>query len=85
MARADGTLTVRHGFFPQGTFLRAFERIGCFGPWFMKVVVNDAVKAAARRERTLPLEENQAPACWLMDSETGPQDLAVPAPGPHPR
>lgn len=41
----------------QGAFVRAYERIDQFdekrplGPWFMKIVVNDAVKAASRRER----------------------------------
>lgn len=66
----------------QSAFLRAYERIGGFdagrpfGPWFMKVVINDAVKTAARRERTLPLGENVAPPTWLLDPEPGPQDLA---------
>ena len=66
----------------QGAFVRAYEGIGRFdaerpfGLWFMKVVVNDAVKTAARRERTLSLEEEYAPVSWLMDPETGPQELA---------
>ena len=40
----------------QSAFVRAYERIGQFdshrpfGPWFMRVVVNDAVKAVSRRE-----------------------------------
>jgi RNA polymerase sigma-70 factor, ECF subfamily len=42
----------------QSAFVRSYERIGQFdaarpfGPWFMKIVVNDAVKTASRRERT---------------------------------
>lgn len=46
----------------QSAFIRAFERIGTFdatlpfGPWFLRSVTNDALKAAARRERTVPLE-----------------------------
>jgi RNA polymerase sigma-70 factor (ECF subfamily) len=49
----------------QGAFVRAYEGIGrfdaerLFGPWFMKVVVNDAVKTAARRERTLSLSRRR--------------------------
>jgi RNA polymerase sigma-70 factor (ECF subfamily) len=41
----------------QAAFLRAYERIGQFdatrpfGPWFLRGVVNDAVKAAARGAR----------------------------------
>jgi RNA polymerase sigma-70 factor (ECF subfamily) len=46
----------------QSAFIRAFERIGTFdatlpfGPWFLRSVTNDALKAAARGERTVPLE-----------------------------
>ena len=66
----------------QNAFVRAYERIGTFdasrpfGPWFMRVVVNDAVKAAARRERTLPLGGDAAPAAWLLNPDKGPQELA---------
>jgi RNA polymerase sigma-70 factor (ECF subfamily) len=66
----------------QNAFVRAYNGIGRFdaerpfGPWFMRVVVNDAVKTAARRERTLPLDRDNAPASWLMDPEAGPQELA---------
>lgn len=46
----------------QTAFLRAYERIGQFdarrpfGPWFLRGVVRDAVKAAVRQARDLPLE-----------------------------
>jgi RNA polymerase sigma-70 factor (ECF subfamily) len=41
----------------QSAFVRAYERIGqfdverAFGSWFMRIVVNDAVKAAAANRR----------------------------------
>jgi RNA polymerase sigma-70 factor (ECF subfamily) len=67
----------------QSAFLRAYERIGQFdarrpfGPWFLRSVVNDAIKAAARRQREVPLE---------ADSEGGEASLidllADPNPGP---
>jgi RNA polymerase sigma-70 factor (ECF subfamily) len=66
----------------QNAFVRAYEGIGRFdakrpfGPWFMKVVLNDAVKTAARREQTLTLAEADASASWLMDPERGPEELA---------
>jgi len=66
----------------QNAFVRAYERIESFdvgrpfGPWFMKLVVNDAVKAATQRERTLPLGGDNTPAGWLLDPQTGPQELA---------
>jgi RNA polymerase sigma-70 factor (ECF subfamily) len=46
----------------QSAFVRAYERIGTFddgrpfGPWFLKLVLNDAIKAAARRAREVVLE-----------------------------
>jgi RNA polymerase sigma-70 factor (ECF subfamily) len=52
----------------QGAFIRAFERIEQFdadrpfGPWFLRSVVNDAVKAAVRSNRFVPLEEQDAEA-----------------------
>lgn len=43
----------------QAAFVRFYERIRQFdagrpfGPYFMKIVVNDAIKVASRRERTV--------------------------------
>lgn len=70
----------------QAAFLRAYERIGQFdtgrpfGPWFLRSVVNDAVKAAARRERQVSLEaspegEGASLANLLADPGPGPDDL----------
>jgi RNA polymerase sigma-70 factor (ECF subfamily) len=71
----------------QAAFLRAYERIGQFdagrpfGPWFLRSVINDAVKAAARRERQVSLEasperEGTSLADLLADPSPGPADLA---------
>lgn len=66
----------------QAAFLRVYERIGQFdsgrpfAPWFLRSVAHDAVKAAARREREVPLEvegDDEMPLAGL---------LADPAPGP---
>lgn len=70
----------------QAAFLRAYERIGQFdarrpfGPWFLRSVVNDAVKAATRRERQVSLEANPegeetSLAELLADPGPGPDDL----------
>ncbi|MDA8217842.1 MAG: sigma-70 family RNA polymerase sigma factor [Dehalococcoidales bacterium] len=46
----------------QAAFLRAYERIHQFdadrpfGPWFLRSVVNDALKAVTRRKRQVSLE-----------------------------
>ncbi len=50
----------------QSAFLRVYDRIHQFdatrpfAPWFMRCVANDALKAAARRDRHLPLETEDA-------------------------
>jgi RNA polymerase sigma-70 factor (ECF subfamily) len=70
----------------QAAFLRAYERIGQFdtgrpfGPWFLRSVVNDAIKATARRERQVSLEaspegEGTSLANLLADPGPGPDDL----------
>ena len=70
----------------QAAFLRAYERIGQFdarrpfGPWFLRSVVNDAVKAATRRERQVSLQagsegEEASLADLLADPGPGPDGL----------
>jgi len=45
----------------QAAFLRAFDKIRGFDetrpfrPWFLRIVVNDAIKAAIRQSHTIPL------------------------------
>jgi RNA polymerase sigma-70 factor (ECF subfamily) len=71
----------------QAAFLRSYERIEqfdvdrSFGPWFLRIVVNDAVKATARRKRTVPLEREAGEAGTsladlLPDPDPGPAELA---------
>ena len=67
----------------QGAFVKAYEKIGRFdeerpfGPWFTKVVVNDAIKAASRRERTVYYGgEGEDIVARLADPGAGPEDLA---------
>ncbi len=65
----------------QGAFVKACEKIGGFDeerpftPWFMRVVVNDAVKAARKRERAASRE--------VADAEEMLLRLADPGNGPH--
>lgn len=46
----------------QNAFLRCYERIGQFDstrpfrPWFLRIVINDALKAAAGQKRSLSLD-----------------------------
>src|SRR5512134_519348 len=60
----------------QNAFLKAAERIHQFdeqrpfGPWFSRIVVNDAVKLAKKQKRNVPLDEYmdgdvERTAAWL--------------------
>ncbi len=57
----------------QTLFIRAYERIEQFdasmpfGPWFFRSVANDAIKAAARRERILSLDDEAG--TWAAEWE----------------
>ncbi len=65
----------------QDAFAKTCEKIGGFdeerpfGPWFMRMVVNDAVKATRRRERANLRE--------VADAEEMLLRLADPGTGPH--
>lgn len=70
----------------QNAFIRAFDRIGqldphrSFGPWFLKSVVNDALKAVTRRARFTPLPtDEEEEEIRLIDEGVGPEDLVVQA------
>jgi RNA polymerase sigma-70 factor (ECF subfamily) len=65
----------------QAGFLQAYERIGQFdlarpfGPWFMRSLVNAAIKAAVRAERSVSLDDepNSLDALTGSDSRTKPE------------
>lgn len=70
----------------QAAFLQATERIDqfddCrpFGPWFLRSVVNAALKAARRQKRAISLESDLAAtgfplAEWLADPAPRPEAL----------
>jgi RNA polymerase sigma-70 factor (ECF subfamily) len=68
----------------QSAFVRAYERIEHFdserpfGPWFMRVVVNDALKAVSRRERKVAFYEGDPEdlLARLADPGAGPHEMA---------
>jgi RNA polymerase sigma-70 factor (ECF subfamily) len=69
----------------QAAFVRAAEKISQFddsrpfGPWFLRSVVNAAIKAARRQDRTVSLDELDKDASpldrWLTDPHPGPEQL----------
>jgi RNA polymerase sigma-70 factor (ECF subfamily) len=62
----------------QAGFLKAYDRAGgfdvgrSFGPWFVKLVLNDAIKAATRRARETHLAD--AVSVTRPSAEPGPED-----------
>ena len=63
----------------QAAFVRAYERIGQFddgrpfASWFVRIVINDAIKAAQRRSREVSLETGEPSlADLLSDGNPGP-------------
>ncbi len=68
----------------QSAFIRAYERVAqfdsnaAFGPWFLRSVANDAIKAVQRGRRTDSLDrdvEEGGPATILIDPAAGPEAL----------
>lgn len=70
----------------QAAFIRAAQRIHQFdparpfGPWFYRIVVNDALKLARKQRRQVSIDEQlDAPtlqlAAWLSDPEPNPERL----------
>jgi len=70
----------------QTAFIKVAERIHqfdeqrSFAPWFMRIVVNDALKLAKRRQRSISLEAaldqpTAQLASWLADPDPLPEQL----------
>ena len=70
----------------QNAFLKAVESIHQFdeqrpfGPWFFRIVVNDAVKMAKKQKQTLSLDEHtdvevSRIAAWLKDPSLPPEQI----------
>jgi RNA polymerase sigma-70 factor (ECF subfamily) len=70
----------------QNAFLKAAERIQQFdeqrpfGPWFFRIVVNDAVKLAKKQKRNVSLDEQmngqvEHIAAWLKDPSQSPEQI----------
>ena len=64
----------------SAAFLRVFERADRyvptrFGPWFYRIVVNDAIKAVQRRDRTTTLDSTETTR--RPDDSTGPEAAAA--------
>ncbi len=67
----------------QEAFVRAYRKIDQFddrrpfGPWFLRSVINAALKTAARQKRLEPLEDlsDDPVAEWLVDPNLLPQEI----------
>ena len=73
----------------QAAFLRAYDRIGQFdsarpfAPWFLRSVVNAAIKAGTRQARHVSLDAPTRNVDEAADAVTLAELLADPAPGPE--
>jgi RNA polymerase sigma-70 factor, ECF subfamily len=49
-----------------------------FRPWFLRIVINDAIKAAKRQKKSVSLAEpaDEATSDWLMDKAPRPEEIA---------
>lgn len=70
----------------QAAFIKAYERIAQFdaerpfGAWFLRIVANDARKAATRARRIYPLEPHDgAEGDARADDSPGPEELLAQA------
>lgn len=68
----------------QEAFVRAYQKIDQFddrrpfGPWFLRSVINAALKTATRQQRYEPLEDLSGDipvAKWLVDPNLVPQEI----------
>ena len=66
----------------QAAFLKAARKIGQFDPerpfrsWFLRIVVNDAIKTARAQQRFVPLDEpSPAVLAWLKDPALQPEEM----------
>jgi RNA polymerase sigma-70 factor (ECF subfamily) len=66
----------------QSAFLRIVQKINQFDvqrpfrPWFLRAVVNDAIKTAKRQKRTISLDgSSEAIINWLLDISPKPEEL----------
>lgn len=67
----------------QTAFLRVAQRIDQFDtrrpfrPWFLRIVVNDAIKAAKQQKRFVSLDEpSESVRRWLVDPSQRPEEFA---------
>lgn len=69
----------------QSAFLKAavkidrFDSSRSFGPWFLRMVIHDSIKANGRARRQVSLDaqaEQAVPPEWLADPGAGPEELA---------
>ena len=69
----------------QSVFIRVYERIDTFessrpfGPWFLRCVVNDAIKALNRQKRFLPLDDIEKGNKHISHNSSGFSELDLPS------
>ena len=68
----------------QDAYLQTYRKIAQFderrpfGPWFLRIVINAAIKAVQKQKRYLPFDEpegGKAIGEWLIDPSKSPEKL----------
>jgi RNA polymerase sigma-70 factor (ECF subfamily) len=78
--RAQAEDIVQAAFIKAAQHIRQFDSSRPFGPWFYRIVVNDALKLAKKQKRSVSLDEKlDEPtiqfAAWLTDPGPNPEQL----------
>lgn len=67
----------------QNVFLRLVQKINqfddarAFQPWFLRIIINDAVKETKRRKRIASLDQPEETLLnWLLDTGPRPEEIA---------
>ena len=76
--RSQAEEVVQAAFVKIAGRIHQFEDGRPFGPWFSRIVVNDALKLANQQKRSVSLDEGMDPAArqlagWLADPNPGPE------------
>ncbi|MGB7540296.1 MAG: sigma-70 family RNA polymerase sigma factor [Anaerolineales bacterium] len=67
---------VQSAFLKAAGKIRQFDAQRPFRPWFLRIVMNDSIKAAHRRKRNLSLEEASEDVLdWLTDPVPAPEAI----------
>lgn len=71
---------VQSAFLQAALVIHQFDAQRAFGPWFLRSVINAAIKAARRQRRLVALDAEaeddlKAISAWMLDPQPGPDQI----------